>query len=149
MYFDGYSKGPISEKAIFTFNTTSKSGQLHSVLRDENINHQFKNGDQIPLQEGYFLQINDIDVNAGNVWVTLIKNGSELESNIIVEGENYIFLKNIGNISDLPIIAIHLENVINGPLIFINGIFQISEDYVFITPSQTPTPTATVSPVSL
>ena len=149
MYFAGYSKGLISEKTIFTFNITPKSGQLHSVLRDENINHQIKNGDQISLQEGYFLKINDIDVNAENVLVTLMKNGSEFESKIIVEGENYIFLKNIGNVSDLPIIAIHFENVINGPIIFIDGIFQISEDYVFISSSQTPAPTPTATPVNL
>jgi hypothetical protein len=75
--------------------------------------------------------------------------GKEVESNIIVEGENYIFSKDIGNISHLPIIVIHLEKVMDGQFIFINGIFQISENYIFFTDSQTPTPTPIVTPINL
>lgn len=148
-YFVGYASGSISNKDIVTINITSKAGQLHSVLKDENIMRTFDLNDQISLRDSYDLQINDIDVNSKQVVLILLKNGSEVDRKIIAEGENYIYLKNVGNVSNLPILAIHIQKIMTGPIIFIQGIFQISEGYIFVTPSQTPTPTPTVTPVKL
>jgi hypothetical protein len=149
IYFAGYASGSISKQDITTINITSNAGQLHSVLKDENIMRSFDPSNKISLQDNYDLQINDIDVDAKQVVVTLIKNGSEVERKIIAEGENYIYLKNVGNVSDLPILAIHLQKIMTGPIIFIQGVFQISEEYIYLNPSQTPTPTPTVTPTKL
>jgi hypothetical protein len=149
IYFAGYASGSISKQDITTINITSNAGQLHSVLKDENIMKTYYLSDKIPLQDSYDLLINDIDFNSKQVIITLLKNGSEVERKIIAEGENYIYVKNVGNVSDLPLLAVHLQKIMTGPIIFIQGIFQISEEYIYLNPSQTPTPTPTVTPTKL
>lgn len=148
-YFAGYPSGPISEKDTVTINITSKVGQLHSVLKDENIMRTFYLYDKISLQDSYDLQIDDIDFNSKQAILILLKSGSEVERQIIAEGKDYIYLKNVGNVSDLPILAVHIQQIMIGPIIFIQGIFQISEGSIYLNPSQTATPTPTVTPVKL
>jgi hypothetical protein len=149
IYFAGYTNSTISKNDILTFNIASKSGQLHSVLKDENIMRTFYSNDNLSLQDSYNLQITEIDANTRQVIVTLLRNGNEVEKKIIAEGENFIYSKKVGNVSDLPILAVHIEKILTGTIIFIQGIFQISEDYVYVNPSKTPTPTPTVTPVKL
>jgi len=113
---------------------TIGSGQLHKIILDDDIKRVISVGGTITLREGYVLKATDIDVGAGpgQIWMVLLKDGNEIDNDIISPGENYIFKKKVGSVDDLPVIAIHFDSVFRGREVnaaFIKGVFQISENY--------------------
>lgn len=143
-YFAGYVSGKISSRDIFTYNATSNTGQLHKVLINEDTIHTLYLGNTLSLKESYVLKVNDFDMSdpkVGKVLLTLSR-GSKIDSNVLEAADTYVYSKKVGNISDLPIIAVHLRAIgsnENGVFVTIDGLFEISEEVITITsPSDTP-----------
>ncbi|PPA79930.1 MAG: Nickel uptake substrate-specific transmembrane region [ANME-2 cluster archaeon HR1] len=63
--------------------------------------------------------------------VALLRDGEEIKSDIINDDSTYTHTKEVDD-EDVPVIAIHIDNIFRGMetnSIFVNGIFQISEDF--------------------
>jgi S-layer protein (TIGR01567 family) len=133
-YFAGYTAGStgITSTPISTVN----SKQLHKILSDDNTKRTIYVGGTVTLAEGYVLKAKDIDVTGGKtVLISLLKDGGEVDSTVVAAGGTYIYQKKVGAISDVPIIAIHIDTVFVGAeanAAFLNGLFQISESYTSI-----------------
>ncbi len=129
-YFAGYTANT-SISGNKRINTIG-SGQLHRVLLDDEDRRVVSEGATLTLKEGYVLRLAAVDIGAapGQVWITLFKDGSEVESDVVAAGDTYVYSKKVGGVSDLPIIAMHFDSVFRGREVnaaFTRGIFQISE----------------------
>jgi S-layer protein (TIGR01567 family) len=129
-YFAGYTaNGTISNNKVIS---TIGSGQLQKILLDDDDKRSVYEGSTLTLGEGYVLKMKQVDVGAGpgQIWVSLLKDGREVDNAVVAGGGDYIYSKRVGSIQDLPIIAIHFDNIFRGTetnAAFIKGIFQISE----------------------
>jgi S-layer protein (TIGR01567 family) len=136
-YFAGYSTGPFGTSS--SIDLISK-GQLSKVLIDGSDSRSIYSGAGLILEEGYVLQIDEIDINGDNVLVTLKKDGSEVISDIVAGGGDFVYKKQLGSTSNVPIIAVHFKNIFRGTetnAVFVDGIFQISDDYITINTGDT------------
>ncbi len=132
-YFAGYTDNSIisNNKKISTIG----SGQLHKVLLDDEEKRVITVGGTLTLKEGYVLKAKEIDVGVGNgqIWMTLLKDGNEIDDEVVSSKDNYIYIKNkVGSVSDLPTIAVHIDSIFRGreaSAAFIKGVFQISDAY--------------------
>jgi len=131
-YFAGYStKSVISERREIS---TIGSGQLQRVLLDDEDRRTVTVGGTLTLREGYVLRMREIDIGAGpgQIWVVLLKDGAEVDSDVVAAGDTYVYSKRVGVVTDLPIIAVRFESVFRGREVnaaFIRGVFQISESF--------------------
>jgi hypothetical protein len=67
--------------------------------------------------------------------VSLDKNGKEVDTTVVSDNDDYVYEKDIGSTDDVPIIVVHFRDIFRGTetnAVFVEGIFQISEDYVEI-----------------
>jgi S-layer protein (TIGR01567 family) len=131
-YFAGYTTG--SKPSGNNAKSTIGSSQLHRVLLDDNEKRTVSEGGTLTLKEGYVLKITAVDIGAGagQVWITLLKDGSEVDSDVVAGNEDYYYTRKVGSVSDLPVIAVHFDSVFRGRevnAVFIRGVFQISESY--------------------
>ncbi|MFH0904934.1 MAG: S-layer protein domain-containing protein, partial [Methanobacteriota archaeon] len=130
-YFAGYEVGLISDKVI----STMGRNQLHKVLIDDDTQRVIYAGSTLTLNEGYVLKIKDVNMGAGTaeVWLSLLKDGNEVDEDVVSAKDLYIYAPSkVGVISDLPIIALRVENIFRGKeatAAFVKGTFQISESY--------------------
>ncbi len=131
-YFAGYT---INSTGI-TSNTISTIGsrQLHKILADDDTRRAVYAGSTLTLNEGYVLKVKDVDITGGKiVLLSLLKDGNEVDTTAIEAGKTYVYSKRVGSVSDLPIIAVHVDTVFAGReanAAFLKGVFQISENYV-------------------
>ncbi len=133
-YFAGYTTNStgITSTAI----STISSKQLHKVLADDDTQRAVYAGSTLTLNEGYVLKVKDVDITGGKiVLIQLLKDGGEVDTTAIEAGKTYIYTKRVGSVSDLPIIAVHIETVFSGReanAAFLKGIFQLSESYTTV-----------------
>ncbi len=133
-YFAGYTDGTtVNAKPSTTFSDKSAlaQGQLHKVLIDDDTQRTVSVGGTLTLQEGYVLKATDIDTTARIMLITLLKDGSEVDTTPLSAGETYVYTKKIGAVRDLPIIMVRFDNVFSGREVqaaFLKGVFQISEN---------------------
>ncbi|MFH1322832.1 MAG: S-layer protein domain-containing protein [Methanobacteriota archaeon] len=131
-YFAGYtSNSVISGNDVIS--TLGKS-QLHKVLLDDEEKRVINEGGTLTLKDGYVLKMTEVDISAGpgQVWVTLLKDGDEVDSDVVSGRDNYIYSTKLGGVSDVPVLAVHFDSVFRGREVnaaFIRGIFQISESF--------------------
>jgi len=126
-YFAGYKDKSIGYKGI----SLIKTGRLGKILIDEDENHTLYIGNSLPLADGYSFRIDEISQDGDSIMDALLRDGEEIRSNIINDGSTYTYTKEIDD-EDVLIIAIHIDEIIRSMetnYIFINGIFQISEDF--------------------
>ncbi|MDD1744931.1 MAG: hypothetical protein LUQ20_03860 [Candidatus Methanoperedens sp.] len=128
-YFAGYNGNSVisGNKEISSIG----SGQLQKVLLDDTDRRVVSEGGSLTLKDGYMIKINSVDVGAGpgQVWISLLKDGVEVDNSVVAGGENYIYSTKVGSVNDLPVIAIHFESVFRGAEMnaaFTKGVFQIS-----------------------
>jgi len=129
-YFAGYT-----DDTEFTKDSASliSDGKLAKVLYDNDDRISLYSGSSLMLEEGYELNIMEVDVNGNSVLVTLEKDGKEVNTGIVSSNDDYVYEKDLGTNDDVPIIAVHFKNIFQGTetnAVFVEGIFQISEDYV-------------------
>ncbi len=80
------------------------------------------------LQEGYEIRIHD--VGNDSIFLELSRDGTSIESSVVKPNSTYVYEKDLGDVDDLPIIMVHVDNVFtNGTEGFatIDAIFQISD----------------------
>ncbi|WP_292466451.1 S-layer protein domain-containing protein [Methanolobus sp.] len=130
-YFAGYTDDTEFAKDDISL---ISDGILTKVLVDDDEEVSFYSGSSLVLEEGYELNLEEVDVNGNSVLVTLEKDGKKLDTDIVSSDDDYVYEIELGN-NDVPIIAVHLNNIFQGTetnAVFVEGIFQISEDYVEI-----------------
>jgi S-layer protein (TIGR01567 family) len=136
-YFAGYSGGsrPPDPTASVRAISTLAQGQLHRVLIDDDTSRTVSLGSTITLKEGYVLKAEDIDPGARTMLISLFKDGNLIDTTPLAAGRTYVYIKKVGAVSDLPIIMLRFDSVFSGretSAAFIEGIFQISEDYAMV-----------------
>lgn len=132
-YFAGYK----AADTIITDTTVSviSNGQLSKVLMNEDEQHSAYAGSALILEDGYTLNVVEVDRNGDKVFVTLTKDGSEMDSTIISSNDDYVYEKDIGSADDVPMIIVHFEDIFQGietSAVFVEGIFQISDEYITV-----------------
>lgn len=129
-YFAGYTtNSSISNKKDMS---AIAGGVLQKILIDDDTKRTVSVGGTLTLEDGYVLKMKEIDIGAGTgqIWTSLLKDGGEVDNNVVAGGDTYIYSKKIGSIDDLPIIAIHFDSVFRGRetnAVFVKGLFQLSE----------------------
>jgi len=132
-YFAGYpddtADGKINDVSVLSDNVLAK------VLTDSDDKESMYSGSALVLEEGYSLNILEVDVNGETVWVQLEKDGDVVDDDFITSGQDYIYETELGEAEDVPIIIVHFGTVFAGAetsAVFTQGLFQISDDYIEI-----------------
>ncbi|MCE8427970.1 MAG: hypothetical protein J5U19_06240 [Candidatus Methanoperedens sp.] len=136
-YFAGYNansnpQGPTTGIGV---NSVLARGQLQKVLIDDDTKRTISLGGTLSLQEGYVLKAKDIDMNARVMLISLLKDGTEVDTAPLSAGQTYVYTKKVGAVSDLPIIMVRFDSVFSGTetqAAFLKGVFQISENYAAV-----------------
>jgi S-layer protein (TIGR01567 family) len=130
-YFAGYTNDTDINGAEEV--SMMSAGQLSKILLDIDDKESIYSGSSLTLEEGYDLNVVEVDVNGNSVLVTLTKDGDELDSGVVSSGDDYIYKTDIGDADDVVILAVHFDEVFSGTesnAVFVNGIFQISDEYL-------------------
>ncbi len=136
-YFAGYTDNTSSDITSDPISPLNNN-QLHKILTDDNTKRTITTGSTLTLQEGYVIKIKDVDAGARIVLLSLLKDGGEIPDSItaVSQGGTFVYApRRVGVVSDLPIIAVRIENVFSGretSAAFTGGIFQISESFTSI-----------------
>ncbi|MCJ7443473.1 MAG: hypothetical protein MUO26_02900 [Methanotrichaceae archaeon] len=104
--------------------------QLGKVLIDTEMSSIAVSGNYT-LAEGYELFIRDVAKD--KIFINLKKDGQIVDSAVLNPNSTYIYKRDVGEVSDLPIIALHINNVFaneTSRFATIDGIFQLSEKYI-------------------
>ncbi|WP_406657805.1 S-layer protein domain-containing protein [Methanolobus sp. ZRKC2] len=128
-YFAGYS----NNTAFAEEDSLLSSGQLSEVLIDSDMETSLFSGSKLILEDGYELVVEEVDLEGDSVLLSLEKDGDEVDTGIVSGGGDYVYETDVGDAEDLAIIAVHFQDIFRGTetnAVFIEGIFQISEDYV-------------------
>ncbi|WP_370575133.1 S-layer protein domain-containing protein [Methanomethylovorans sp.] len=127
-YFAGYPDNKFSDGISLVSN-----GELAKVLIDSEEKKTLFSGSSLLLEEGYELEIKEVDTDGSSVFLSLYKNGSLLDTDTVPSNHDYIYSSDIGSVEDVPLIVVHLNDIFRGTetnAVFIEGIFQISQEYV-------------------
>ena len=135
-YFAGYSEGVISD----TNRSLINDGQLRKVLVDSDNESTLTTGSALPLEEGYELRIKQIDINGNKVFLSLAKDGEEVDSKVVSpepsdpKSSTYKYEVDITG-EKTAIVLAHISNVFastESDLVTVDGLFQISDSYTSI-----------------
>ncbi len=130
-YFAGYT-----DDTEFTdeFSVINEE-ELRKVLMDDDESYTVRSGATFPLKEGYELRIKEVDLDGNKVYLSITKDGEEVDSKVVEPGSDvssstFTYNDEIGS-EDVPIIAVHVQSVFRGKeedLATVEGIFQISDE---------------------
>ncbi len=132
-YFAGYKAGDVSD----TDRSLINDGQLRRVLIDSDNESTLTTGSALPLDEGYELRIKQIDINGNKVFLSLAKDGDEVDSKVVSpesgdpKSSTYKYEVDITG-EKTPIVLAHISNVFastESDLVTVDGLFQISDTY--------------------
>ena len=68
-------------------------------------------GSSLVLEEGYALNIVEVDVNGDIVWVQLEKDGKVVDDAFLSSNSDYVYKTELGGTEDVPIIAVHFAQI--------------------------------------
>jgi S-layer protein (TIGR01567 family) len=128
MWFAGYDRSMDDKQSSLNLFDHEKIGR---VLIDSEVVQGNVAAGNYSLQEGYEVWIRDVEKD--KIFVQLTKNGVLQDSSIVKSNSTYIYKKDLGDVSDMPIIKLHVNNIFsNGSIGFatIDGIFQISDQFL-------------------
>ncbi|WP_410507403.1 S-layer protein domain-containing protein [Methanosarcina hadiensis] len=131
-YFAGYTG---NSSFINDEVSVISDGQLSKILIDSDDRRSLYTGSSLILEEGYSLNIVEVDVNGDTVWVQLEKDGDVIDNGFLSSNSDYVYETDLGDADDVPLIAVHLAQIFRGTetnAVFVEGIFQISDEYVQI-----------------
>jgi S-layer protein (TIGR01567 family) len=83
------------------------------------------------LLEGYEMRI--LDVGNDSIFLQLLKNGVPVDNSVVNTNSTYVYKKDLGDVKELPIIMVHLNNVFKNEtnsFATIDGVFQISDQNI-------------------
>ena len=132
-YFAGFNN-----KTEFTDEVSAiNEGQLRKILIDNDDSKTIASGSVLSLEEGYELRIKQVDLNGNKVYLSLARDGEEVDSKVVTpssdpgdKASNYMYKVDIGSEKDVPIITAHVESVFRSTesdLATVDGIFQVSD----------------------
>lgn len=132
-YFAGYNN-----ETKFTDEASSiNEGELRRVLIDSDDSQTIASGSALSLDEGYELRIKQVDLNGNKVYLSLAKNGEEVDSKVVTpsadpadKASNYMYKVDVGSTKDVPIVTAHVQSVFRSTesdLATVDAIFQISD----------------------
>ncbi|RXA21183.1 hypothetical protein EQO05_01715 [Methanosarcina sp. MSH10X1] len=130
-YFAGYSSE--NSRVIGDDVSLISDGILSKILIDSDDKKSAYAGDSLVLEEGYSLNVVEVDVNGNTVWIQLEKDGDVVDDAFIASGQDYVYETKLGEAEDVPIIIAHFGTVFSGTetsAAFVEGVFQISDNYV-------------------
>ena len=128
----GYGEGTDCEITYETISLISR-GMLSRILIDEDKQHIITSGASLQLEEGYELKIVQLDFNGGKAKLELLRNGHSVDTDIVNVPDTFVYRKDLGKLDDVPIITAHIDAILaDQPGVAINGIFQISEEYISV-----------------
>nr|WP_269849414.1 S-layer protein domain-containing protein [Methanosarcina horonobensis] len=110
-YFAGYT-----ENSSFINDDISviSDGQLSKILIDSDDRRSMYTGSSLILEEGYSLNIVEVDVNGNTVWVQLEKDGDVIDNGFLSSNSDYVYEADLGDADDVPLIAVHLAQIFRG-----------------------------------
>ncbi len=138
-YFAGYIENE-DEESLFNQNVSLlNEGQLRKVLIDSDDESTIQTGSVLTLEEGYELQIKQIDIDGNKVYLGLSKDGEEIDSKVVspessMKSSTYEYEVEISG-EDVPIIMAHISNVFastESALVTVDGLFQLSDTYASV-----------------
>ena len=132
-YFAGYT-----DKTTFASDSDSllDERQLSKVLLDTDKKYNVKSGTPLELEEEYEFRIAEFGSGGDAVMVALFKNGEKVTEDIVEQDDTFVYEKDMGGAKDMPIIAIYFDSVFVGTetsTVVIEGIFQVSDDYIDVS----------------
>lgn len=133
-YFAGYSGNTVFTKEV----SLISDGQLAKVLIDEDDEKSLFTGSSLVLEEGYVLDITEVDLNGNKVFITLKKDGTQVDSTVIAANQDYIYKTRVGSTDDFPLIVVHMNEIFRGTesnAVFVKGVFQVSDNYISVSGS--------------
>jgi S-layer protein (TIGR01567 family) len=135
-YFAGYLK---ESSFISSDRSLINEGKLSKILIDEDKKHTLNLGNSLTLEEGYSLRIDEISRSGDALMLTLLKNGEEITTDIVSDGDTYLYEVDVDG-TDIPIILAYIDKVFSGMetnSIFIDGLFQISDSFTTVEKGDT------------
>jgi len=126
-WFAGYDSSGTGTKAK---KSLLEQEYLGKVLWDTKLQGRTFAGNYT-LQEGYEIRIHD--VSNDSIFLELSKDGRFIESSVVKPNSTYIYKKDLGDVDDLPVLMVHVENVFTNEtkgFATIDAIFQISDQYL-------------------
>src|SRR5690606_1605381 len=126
-YFAGYSE---NSSVIGDDVSLISDGILSKILIDSDDKKSAYAGDSLILEDGYSLNVVEVDVNGKTVWIQLEKDGNVVDDAFISSGQDYVYETDLGEAEDVPIILAHFGTVFSGTetsAAFIDGAFQSSD----------------------
>jgi S-layer protein (TIGR01567 family) len=130
VWFVGY--GPGAELDVEDKNMLENE-QIGLLLIDTDQKDTAVAGDFYFLGEGYSLYIRDVvkdDVKKDKIFIELRKNDQLVDSAVIQSNSTYVYERDVGDVEDLPIIALHVESIFSDgddQFAIIDGLFQVSD----------------------
>ena len=104
---------------------------------DSDDSQTIASGSVLSLEEGYELRIKSVDLNGNKVFLSLARDGEEVDSKVVTpssdsedRASNYMYKVDMGSENDVPIITAHIESVFRSTetdLATVNGVFQVSD----------------------
>jgi S-layer protein (TIGR01567 family) len=132
-YFAGYNNATVFTDVASVIN----EGELRKILIDSDDSETIAGGSVLALKDGYELRIKEVDLNGNKVYLSLAKNGEDVDSKVVAPSgdakdrtSNYMYKVNIGSEKDVPIIVAHIQSVFRGTetdLATVDGLFQVSD----------------------
>jgi S-layer protein (TIGR01567 family) len=150
-YFAGYINNETTKEDVLYEESDDDNvladDQLNKILIDDDTERTVTSGTPLELMEGYMLAIKEIDVDGNKVYVELSKDGAVVDSKVLspskegasMKDKTYYFKKTVGDSKDLVTIAVHFKNAFRGAnqnLATVDGIWQISEEFVDVSADQ-------------
>jgi S-layer protein (TIGR01567 family) len=130
-YFAGYSGNTTFTKEA----SLISDGQLAKVLINDDDEKSFFTGSSLVLDEGYVLDVTEVDLNGDKVFLSLKKDGVKVDSTVVAANQDYVYKTRVGSTDDFPLIAVHLNTIFRGTesnAVFVKGIFQVSDSYISV-----------------
>jgi S-layer protein (TIGR01567 family) len=143
----GYAQGPSSDSSYIFDRSGDKGalagGQLLKILLDDGHEETFTTDVPLQLEDGYELVIKKIDIDSDKTFLELYKDGTAVDWKVLTPSKDgasmadktYYYKKDIGNLKDVIIIAVHFKNAFRGAdqdLATVDGLWQLSETPVYV-----------------
>ncbi|MDQ1252820.1 MAG: hypothetical protein QG646_1952 [Euryarchaeota archaeon] len=136
-YFTGYPENTLGSSN--SINLLSNN-IITKVLVDEDSRKTLFTGSSLLLEDGYVLNVVGVSVNQNVVHVQLVRDGVVIDDSFIPSNGDYVYRTRVGSTENVPLIAIHFSQIFRGTetdAVFIQGVFQISEDYLRLYEGET------------
>ena len=135
-FFGSYDAINFIAEPYLTLHAGSAGGGLLKILIDSDDTYIVTTGDGIELQEGYVLNVRQVDIDGNKVFLELTKYGNVVDTEIVeawVPSPEYFYRYDelsIGDEADVLTIMANVKSVFRGTdtdMVTIEGIFQISD----------------------